>query len=915
VSRLLAPELAPILSALARMLDTHTRRGKGPALVWVLPSALAGRFRAALGSHATFRVFARLPTAEWGDDQDKLAVIEKEYRDWSRKVAPLVPEGTWRNRLRDGGSDLRVLHEWATQWRRTQDPAAPANQAVLLRWAQHDLRGLTPSELLALVLLCETSTQVLLKDVRPGMAVDEEFKSTVRSSSSSVPKVLASLGQVLDGVTIDRIRSDPRPPHEMRIRGYSAKGTPIYSVRLQSLSSLARLTTESLRPLAKAGVAFYRAGVFHALPLYERAVAVAFESQAEPVAAFRLLSSEAYDLAEGIPVGRLSGAKPDEVRLLLGVEAEGRLPTVKLMGRVWDRERKTPPSPQDALALAKALLEDAHVIALSAQPEEAGGDSHQKVVEALRISLPTPRFAVVAVSQGGHRRPNYYLALGNDGAAAPLTPLKRALSQIKKEERPISVLVGPGLETTLCSDPSASLVVMREIDVRQILTALEPREAFLGVIRAHLGLAVLSPFNAVGALLPGSPMFVGRRAIREEVRRNLTKRNFLIVGSRQIGKTSLLNQIRYEAASREDVWAVAIDTQGVRNLEQVRNRLFQVLPDEVAARLASEPSARALMQSIAREADTTGRTAVFFINEIDGLLAGNTDFVEHLRGLSDLHGARFVLVGYADAYRQLNNPNSPFFHMTSGHGGDKAFNLAELSEEEALELVDKLEEAPLHLRWASKADRDAGRALIVAQSYCIPWVIQNKCAGLVRALDQKRRAVLQLDDVRKLGAHGQGLLQHLEKTPYEELLGQTGATWLRHAARFALVALARSRYFTDTAAPIGNPHLKQIDPSQFSFTPSQALDVVNAALRSDLLPDEAERVRRFFAGFDMEALLRSLCLTLIIAPVPHSDPPAYCFQNHIYPIELHRVGTSGRTLADREIDALTTLLQTLPKEL
>ena len=98
---------------------------------------------------------------------------------------------------------------------------------------------------------------------------------------------------------------------------------------------------------------------------------------------------------------------------------------------------------------------------------------------------------------------------------------------------------------------SRNLFHVAAIDITDIQHAAlhdNPVEELIRRLAAAASYAALSPFRSKMGLANQElieEMFYGRRALLEEIR-GQRQENFLVVGPRKIGKTSLLQRVRFE---------------------------------------------------------------------------------------------------------------------------------------------------------------------------------------------------------------------------------------------------------------------------------------------------------------------------------------------------------------------------------
>ncbi len=836
---------------------------------------------------------------------------EREAFTWlqsSFRVDPATAAGLVERAL----GDLRPLARWG---QRRLVGASRGEKEPLDRthWARVDLGRLSPQDALAVLLLSRATTELPVKYLRPGMEAEAEVESV--STAGRRPKQICRAGQRLDARAVVRLRSRRPALQSLRVRGWSAVGTPLWAEAERDLLPLVGDLGRAVERLTAQGVAIRAGKVVCIDPLVVAAVDDALATTGSLDGAFGLLT-ESRALLHGVAMESLASATAAWCRRLSAAEPNRIVSLLQAIGRLWADQTTDAQRPvADAVLVARGLS--------GVEPEilrsnEAPAGPFRALVEALETE---GRTTVGLDPVPGEARFRWLLTVCGRQAPPDLeTLLPRVADLLPADESlpPFTVLLlGPGVEAVANPPRQRGIVLLRERDIRNVLAVATPVSAFWTAVRAQTGLSRLSPFVAQGALEPGSPMFVGRRTILEEVRAHLHQRSFLIVGARRIGKTSLLQRIRSMAEARPDVKVFYADCQGTGREAGLANRAREWLAAPGLAAPSADTPARELFRALVRHVRAAGQTPVFLLNEIDDLLDTDPGFMHALRGLSEEEGARFVMVGYHQAAEGCSDPQSPLYHWTTGFHAEKSFNLAELSADEALELLDRLEEPPLCLAWDSPTERDRGRELLLRQSYRIPWVIQKLCGRLVRQLDEAGRGVLRLDDVRLAAATDLPVLAELdENTRFDILAGRPGERAAHWTGRALLAALAYDRYFRGDA-PIEHPHLHVQDPRYYAFTPDEAHDILTIEVANLFgLPQERKPVLDYLARFPFERLLRNLCLTLFLVPAGlREGARAFCFQNQIFPRELHFASQRGRGgVRDRIHGALLNLHQSLPRE-
>ena len=434
-------------------------------------------------------------------------------------------------------------------------------------------------------------------------------------------------------------------------------------------------------------------------------------------------------------------------------------------------------------------------------------------------------------------------------------------------------------------------------------------------VRSQTSLVQIAPFEAMGALQPGSSIFVGRREERNYVLVHIHSRSFLVLGPLHIGKTSLLNAIysdlKRSPSGHEGIRSrpILLSLQGITSSSAIVAQLVEICR-QAGVNPSTKDTPIKLLRRLGAAYRAQDERAVLIVNEVDGLLLAEPDFFHELNRLHESGDVRFVLGGNVTAREGLGQVNGPLCHFTIGGSGNRYFDLSVLADEDAFELVDKLEAEPLGLSW-QESEREEGRRLLVQRSYGVPWAIQGLCMRLVELLDGKRCSVLRLDDAREV-AGTTVLLDHFdEKIDLGELVDRKGDLAVRSAGKALLAEVALQRYFTGSA-PVHGSCLRDADPSDYSFTSTDAREMLGQAAATwlDTGTSANGHVQDFVQGLDIARLLRGLTLTLIVQEVerPPGGEPDYAFQHHIYPLELARLDGGPK---QRVADALEDLARHL----
>lgn len=504
---------------------------------------------------------------------------------------------------------------------------------------------------------------------------------------------------------------------------------------------------------------------------------------------------------------------------------------------------------------------------------------------------------------------------------ATTPPALQAVEDIRRAaaEEPIVVLTTARQLFTNLEGPDVA--ILGEAEIRSLLATTDRAAALLGQLAVGGGLVRLSPFVVGGALPADSVVFTGRAEHLRAFEAHMGQWNWLLLGARRIGKTSLLLRMHRAAVARGEL-AIYADVAGLG----APALLVRPLRKGLAAANVSAPDGLdplALVEYASDAARDRGKRALFFLNEIDALLLarpdaprGHEEFFQRLRSLGEAPGGpRFHFVAYASGEAALRDPDAPLFQMTSGVQG-RGLRLGGLPDSEALELTSWLERPPLALSWASPSHRDRGQTILVRASAGVPWLLQQLCQDLVVRLERDRRGVVRLDDVRAVTEEASPVLRYVDREiDLGRLLAVAEPTRRDDAlARLFLLAMADVVYFR--TGRVDEPNLDQLDPAALSFAPDEMGRAAEAAAERTGTLTHRPALQALIRSVNTRRFLERLALTLLVAfddrPARESDKKTsdtrWYFQGHLYPRELRRAERRGEVSVSRRIlEALRSL--------
>ncbi|MFA7242945.1 MAG: hypothetical protein WC091_22795, partial [Sulfuricellaceae bacterium] len=193
----------------------------------------------------------------------------------------------------------------------------------------------------------------------------------------------------------------------------------------------------------------------------------------------------------------------------------------------------------------------------------------------------------------------------------------------------------------LAQDRSNLLVAPTAIEITELLLAADPQAVLAGMLAAQLALTHISPYQTGGGARKQS-IFFGRSHLIAQIM-NRDPANYLLVGGRQLGKSSLLKELERRYA----------------DLAQMQCRYLTLSSDNL-----TKPWARSLGlptdATLAEIVDFIGARAtpfLFLVDEADAFIAAeagrNYATLQTLRALSEEGRAFFILAGFWALYSNV----------------------------------------------------------------------------------------------------------------------------------------------------------------------------------------------------------------------------------------------------------------------
>lgn len=249
------------------------------------------------------------------------------------------------------------------------------------------------------------------------------------------------------------------------------------------------------------------------------------------------------------------------------------------------------------------------------------------------------------------------------------------------------------------------------------------------IVRKSLGVSRINPYKYLEAV-ERPDMFFGRS---QEILRILgtSDSDFAIVGSRRIGKTSLVKQLARTYESQDRGRAIYINCGAIPDANELINRIAIHLNPRLANMITMSTLPR-----LFRAFRTTKRESFLMIlDEVDWLVEQAADtskwsLFELLRDLSQQELIQAVFVGYRVLHEAYLNMKSPLYNFAF------PIYLSTLDRRSAKQLAER----PMHgIGFTYESDEIVRN--IISETGCHPCFVQFLCRQLLESISREDTAI------------------------------------------------------------------------------------------------------------------------------------------------------------------------------
>jgi hypothetical protein len=311
------------------------------------------------------------------------------------------------------------------------------------------------------------------------------------------------------------------------------------------------------------------------------------------------------------------------------------------------------------------------------------------------------------------------------------------LNQRFQDRVPIVIVEGPSWELSgLVRLRLPFSVVLDEDDVRQITTGTITAKRMLDLISEQLPISALSPYEISSPVI-GSRFFGREYEIRTIL--NHPETNYVIVGVRRIGKTSLLLETRRRMSDTGDQ-RVFFDCSDFNST----NDYIRAVTTEVAIKERERMNLQKFPDFLRRRSVRGRKPLTFFLDEIDHLIEfdrrQNWALMRVLRSSAIQGYCRYILSGFREVIEECLRVETPLFNFVT------ALSLSNMSRDETRRLIT----VPMQNMGVS-IDRE-GDVInqIFEETAGHPNFVQYYCYSLVQLMDREERRQIRPNDLALL---------------------------------------------------------------------------------------------------------------------------------------------------------------------
>ncbi|MCB0171378.1 MAG: ATP-binding protein [Anaerolineae bacterium] len=292
-----------------------------------------------------------------------------------------------------------------------------------------------------------------------------------------------------------------------------------------------------------------------------------------------------------------------------------------------------------------------------------------------------------------------------------------------------------------------TFIIIDDKQQTQIQNSNSPTSETLQILLSQMPRSQLAPYETNKPVVGNQ--FFGRRSEINKVLQH-PDTNYLFIGIRRIGKTSLLKEIKrqmdhIDPPKNGQTRRLYVDCTVISSEEEFLQTLtFQLAPTELKLLMGrAAQSKRYQSMMFDRFYSMHGGPITFLIDELDRLLvhlSNHWDLFDALRAASSAGKARFIMAGFRQALDASTNQQSPFFNLAT------SIRLGRLKRSDIKDMiVGPMERLHIHIQ-----NREGVINRINRETASLPNYVQFYCKTLLEQLDEKGGDTITEDDLRAI---------------------------------------------------------------------------------------------------------------------------------------------------------------------
>jgi hypothetical protein len=298
----------------------------------------------------------------------------------------------------------------------------------------------------------------------------------------------------------------------------------------------------------------------------------------------------------------------------------------------------------------------------------------------------------------------------------------------------------------LSKKPFLTLIAIDENDLKKIMFSKRAIESFRKLILSRLSLQLISPYRTEG---PAKETFYGRSDIIYRITRD-TDTSYSIVGTRKIGKTSLLYRIKHNPPPNIAYLFISLELEfsGVKSyktfLKSLERQIEQVFYKKIKFnRFPFVKDVERLPEIFRKLVNTQEKKIALILDEIDDLIEFDKKHKYKLmrifRIMSNEKNYQFIFAGFKQLYHSKRKHENPMYNFCD------EIIMDPLDKQAAFELVTKPMES-IGVHYHDQEDRK----VILEYTGRHPTLLQFFCKKLIEKIEkhpgiEDRRIIFKVD--------------------------------------------------------------------------------------------------------------------------------------------------------------------------